>query len=109
MGFGRWSRFLPVSENASVAAELDLISYRQAIPDARKRRGVSIPAWYLLHVAVLAILSGCRSLRDLERYARRHHGALTKSLGLELRRPNGFCIPLLLSAGGCGGFLRIHP
>ena len=27
------------------------------------------------------------SLRDLERFARRHHAALTKSLGLELRRP----------------------
>ncbi len=38
-------------------------------------------------MAVLGILSGCQSLRDLERFARRHHGALTKSLGLELRRP----------------------
>ena len=46
-----------------------------------------IPAWYLLLVAVLGILSGCQSLRDLERLARRHHRALTKSLGLELRRP----------------------
>ncbi len=51
------------------------------------RRGVRIPAWYLLLVAVLGILSGCQSLRDLERFARRHHAALTKSLGLELRRP----------------------
>ncbi len=33
------------------------------------RRGVRIPAWYLLLVAVLAILSGCESLRDLERYS----------------------------------------
>ena len=46
-----------------------------------------IPAWYLLLVAVLGILSGCQSLRDLERFAIRHHAALTKSLGLELRRP----------------------
>jgi hypothetical protein len=51
------------------------------------RRGVRIPAWYLLLVALLGILSGCQSLRDLERFARRHHAALTKSLGLELRRP----------------------
>jgi len=51
------------------------------------RRGVRVPAWYLLLVAVLGILSGCQSLRDLERFARRHHGALTKSLGFELRRP----------------------
>ena len=87
MGFGRWYRLLPVPETASAATDLDLISYLQAIPDARMRRGVRIPAWYLLLVAVLGILSGCQSLRDLERFARRHHAALTKSLGLELRRP----------------------
>jgi hypothetical protein len=46
-------------------------------------------------VAVLGILSGCQSLRNLERYslgegfayAIRHHSALTEALGLELRRP----------------------
>jgi hypothetical protein len=38
-------------------------------------------------VAVLGILSGCQSLRDLERFAVRHHSALTEALGLELRRP----------------------
>jgi hypothetical protein len=87
MGFGRWYRFLPVPETASAATDLDLISFLQAIPDARMRRGVRIPAWYLLLVAVLGILSGCQSLRGLKRLARRHHGALIKSLGLELRRP----------------------
>ena len=87
MGSGRWYRLLPVPETASAATDLDLISYLQAIPDARMRRGVRIPAWYLLLVAVLGILSGCQSLRDLERFARRHHAALTKALGLELRRP----------------------
>ena len=51
------------------------------------RRGVRFPAWYLLLVAVLAILSGCQSLRDLERFAIRHHTGLTEALGLELRRP----------------------
>ncbi|MFN6337514.1 MAG: transposase family protein [Cyanobacteriota bacterium] len=51
------------------------------------RRGVRIPAWYLLLVAVLGILSRCQSLRDLERFAIRHHGVLTEALGLELRRP----------------------
>jgi hypothetical protein len=83
-----------VPETASAATDLDLISYLQAIPDARMRRGVSIPAWYLLLVAVFGILSGCQSLRNLERFARRHHAALTKSLGLELRRPpsdSAFC------------------
>jgi hypothetical protein len=51
------------------------------------RRGIRIPAWYLLLVAVLGILSKCESLRDLERFARRHHGVLTETLGIELKRP----------------------
>ena len=49
--------------------------------------GVRIPAWYLLLVAVLGILSKCESLRDLERFARRHHAVLTEALGIELKRP----------------------
>ncbi|MFM9087660.1 MAG: transposase family protein [Cyanobium sp.] len=74
-------------ESASAATDLDLISYLKAIPDARMRRGVRIPAWYLLLVAVLGILSRCQSLRDLERFAIRHHAVLTEALGIELRRP----------------------
>ena len=46
------------------------------------RRGVRFPAWYLLLVAVLGILSGCQSLRDLERFATRHHSVLNEALGL---------------------------
>ncbi|NQW38976.1 MAG: transposase family protein [Cyanobacteria bacterium] len=71
----------------SAATDLDLISYLKAIPDARMRRGVRIPAWYFLLVAVLGILSRCQSLRDLERFAIRYHSVLTEALGLELRRP----------------------
>jgi hypothetical protein len=58
------------------------------------RRGVRFPAWYLLLVAVLGILIGCQSLRDLERFAIRHHAVLTEALGLERRRPTSdslFC------------------
>ncbi len=51
------------------------------------RRGIRIPAWYLLLVAVLGILSRCQSLRDLERFAIRHHSVLCEALGIELRRP----------------------
>ena len=40
-------------QSVSAATDLDLISYLKAIPDARMRRGVRIPAWYLLLVAVL--------------------------------------------------------
>ena len=74
-------------ESHSAATDLDLISYLKAIPDARMRRGVRIPAWYLLLVAVLGIMSGCQSLRDLERFAIRHHSVLSEALGIELRRP----------------------
>ena len=73
-------------DSASAATDLDLISYLRSIPDARLRRGVRIPAWYLLLVAVLGVLSGCQSLRDLERFAIHHHTVLTESLGIELRR-----------------------
>jgi len=87
MGSGRRNRLLPVLQSDSAATDLDLISYLKAIPDARTRRGVRIPAWYLLLEAVLGILSRCQSLRDLERFALRHHSVLTVVLGLELRRP----------------------
>jgi hypothetical protein len=76
-----------VLESASAATDLDLISYLRSIPDARMRRGVRFPSWYLLLVAVLGILSGCQSLRDLERFAIRHHAVLTEALGVVLRRP----------------------
>jgi len=76
-----------VSESASAATDLDLISYFKAIPDTRMQRGMQIPAWYLLLVAVLGILSRCQSLRDLERFAIRNHSVLTEALGLDLRRP----------------------
>jgi hypothetical protein len=76
-----------VVESASTATDLDLISSLRSIPNARMRRGVRIPAWYLLLVAVLGILSGCQSLRDLERFAIRHHAVLTEALEIELRRP----------------------
>ncbi len=74
-------------QSVSAATDLDLISYLKAIPDARMRRGVRIPAWYLLLVAVLGILSKCESLRDQERFARRHNAVLNEALGIELKRP----------------------
>ena len=35
---------------------------------------------------MLGILSGCRSSRDLEAFARRHREALNQALGLEFKR-----------------------
>ena len=64
----------------------DLISFLKAIPDGRYRRGVRYPQWFLLLVAVLGILSGCRSSRDLEAFAKRHRESLNQALGLNFMR-----------------------
>ena len=64
----------------------DLISFLKAIPDGRYRRGVRYPQWFLLLLAVLGILSGCRSSRDLEAFARRHWEQLNQALGLNFKR-----------------------
>jgi hypothetical protein len=64
-----WDCFLPLLETQAAPTNLDLISFLRAIPDPRMGRGIRIPAWYLLLVAVLGILSSCQSLRDLERYS----------------------------------------
>ena len=58
----------------------DLISCLKAIPGGRH------PQCFLLLVAVLGILSGCRSSRDLEAFARRHRVALNQALGLDFKR-----------------------
>jgi hypothetical protein len=50
----------------------DLIAFLQALPEGPKRRGVRYPQWLLLLMAILGILSCCRSARDLERFGRRH-------------------------------------
>ena len=64
----------------------DLISFLKAIPDGRYRREVRYPLWFLLLVAVLGILSGCRSSRDLEAFASRHREPLNQALGLNFKR-----------------------
>jgi hypothetical protein len=89
-----------VPETASAPTDLDLISFLQAIPDARMRRGVRIPARYLLLVAVLGLLSRCQSLRDLERFAIRHHSVLTEALGLQSAAPGGVSVDAGRHAGG---------
>ena len=74
------------SAAADQPAAADLISFLKAIPDGRSRRGVRYPQWFLLLVAVLGILSGCRSSRDLEAFAKRHREALNQALGLDFKR-----------------------
>ncbi|MFM7674879.1 MAG: transposase family protein, partial [Synechococcus sp.] len=74
------------SAAADQAPSDDLISFLKAIPDGRYRRGVRYPQWFLLLVAVLGILSGCRSSRDLEGFAKRHREVLNQALGLDFKR-----------------------
>jgi hypothetical protein len=66
---------------AQSSASADLIAFLHALPEGRKRRGVRYPQWLLLLMAILGILSGCRSARDLERFAKRHHQAFGAALG----------------------------
>ncbi len=74
-------------ETALPPTDLNPISFLRAIPDARMRRGIRIPALYLLRVAALGILSRCQSLRDTERFAIRHRSVVCEAPGIELRRP----------------------
>ncbi len=76
-------------ESLAAPTDLDLISFLKAIPDARMRRGVRIPGWYLLLVTVQGVLSGCESLRDLVRFARRHQAASQQVVYLRMSS-NGF-------------------
>lgn len=40
-------------DSVCAAAHLDLFGFLRGIPDGRMRRGIRIPAWYLLLVAAL--------------------------------------------------------
>jgi hypothetical protein len=75
-----------ISAAVDQSAPDDLISFLKAIPDGRYRRGVRYPQWFLLLVAVLGILSGCRSSRALEAFAKRHREALNQVLDLDFKR-----------------------
>ena len=69
------------------AAATDLISFLKALPDCRMRRGVRFPQWWMLLVAILAILSGQGSLLGMERFAKRHRKTLNDLLGTHVAKP----------------------
>jgi hypothetical protein len=73
-------------ETQPAPTDFDLITLQRAMPDTRMRRGTRIPSWYLLLVSVFGFLSSCQSLRNLERFANLYHTALTKALGIEIKR-----------------------
>ncbi|MCP9891050.1 hypothetical protein KBY57_08280 [Cyanobium sp. Aljojuca 7D2] len=59
------------------------MSFLKAISDGHCRCGGLYPQWFLLHVAALGVLSGCRSSRDLDAFARRQREAMKQLLGLD--------------------------
>jgi hypothetical protein len=93
--------FLP----AEPAAAGDLISFLKALPDCRMRRGVRFPQWWMLLVAILAILSNEGSLVGIERFARRHRQVLNELLGTDFgKEPSDSTFRLLLSQLDVSGF-----
>jgi len=68
-------------------AATDLISFLKALPDCRMRRGIRYPQWWMLLVAILAILSNQGSLMGMERFAKRHRETLNELLGTDVAKP----------------------
>jgi len=64
---------------------------------------VLIQAWFLLLVAVLGMLSTCESLRDLEGFARRHHGVLSEAFPVSWVDLAGLFVDIGLLLANCGG------
>jgi hypothetical protein len=90
---------------AEPAAAGDLISFLKALPDCRMRRGVRFPQWWMLLVAILAILSNEGSLVGIERFARRHREVLNELLGTDFgKEPSDSTFRLLLSQLDVAGF-----
>jgi hypothetical protein len=90
---------------AEPAATGDLISFLKALPDCRMRRGIRFPQWWMLLVAILAILSNEGSLVGIERFARRHRQVLNALLGTDFgKEPSDSTFRLLLSQIDVAGF-----
>jgi hypothetical protein len=68
-------------------AASDLISFLKALPDCRMRHGVCFPQWWMLLVAILAILSNLGSLLGMERFAKRHRKTLNELLSTQIASP----------------------
>jgi hypothetical protein len=90
---------------ATPAAASDLISFLKALPNCRMRRGIRFSQWWMLMVAILAILSGQGSLVGMERFAKRHHQALNELLGSDFgKSPSDSTFRLLLAELDVPGF-----
>ena len=69
------------------------------------RRGVRFPQWWILLMAILAILSGQGSLLGMERFAKRHRKTLNQLLGTHIAKsPSDSTFRWLLSQLDVEGF-----
>ena len=90
---------------ATPADASDLIYFLKALPDCRMRRGIRFPQWWMLLVAILAILSGQGSLVGMERFAKRHRQTLNELLGTDFgKSPSDSTFRLLLAQLDVAGF-----
>jgi hypothetical protein len=71
------------SQLATPAGATDLISFLKALPDCRMCRGIRFPQWWMLLVAIFAILSNQGSLVGMERFAKRHRQTVNELLGTD--------------------------
>jgi hypothetical protein len=93
------------SQLATPATATDLISFLKALPDCRMRRGIRFPQWWMLLVAILAILSNQGSLVGMERFAKRHRQTLNELLGTDFgKSPSDSTFRLLLAQLDVEGF-----
>ena len=68
-------------------AATDLISFLKALVDCRMRHVVLFLQWWMLLVAILAILTKQGSLMGMERFAKRHRNTLIELLGTHIASP----------------------
>jgi hypothetical protein len=96
------------SSPKSLAAATDLISFLKALPDCWMRRGVRFPQWWLLLVAILAILSGQGSLLGMDRFPIRHRKTHNELHGTHIGKPpSDPTFRLLLAQLDVEGFERL--
>jgi hypothetical protein len=105
VAFGHAASQPLIAQHENPAAATDLISFLKALPDCRMRRGIRFPQWWMLLVAILAILSNQGSLMGMERFAKRHRKTLNHCLGMHiLKSPSDSTFRLLLAQLDVEGF-----
>lgn len=64
-----------------------LLAHFETVPDPRRAQGRRYPLKFLLLFAILAILSGGRSYRDVSRFMEKKRKKLNQFFGLHWKKP----------------------